>query len=354
MRALLLPFQLTSLLFVAFNAVLLAMFGSLGRSIDPASILLTYLLLSWLNKYAFALLDEAANGRSQAPVASVEMLGPFNDARVWVHPALAGGVWLLTTLVSPAQGVAILAVAALLWPLSLAALAISPRMIDTLNPVVLWQVLRGLGGRYGLLVLATVCTGLAISLLLNVQGWVLPRHLAMELLLLCFYAVVGGTLHQRRNALGFDPHQSPEREAHRIEQDRLQQRQSMLDEAYTAGKVRDLPRAAAVISRWLADEDPACLARDVEAIVTPAAHWPDERAACAVLRAVISHGLRVKQGTLALRAAEAALQRVPGFTPSTAAETLALAEFAQHTGRPRLAQTLRDNAGAQKRQREPI
>ena len=345
MRALLLPFQLTSLLFVALNAVLLAMFGSLGHSIHPLSILVTYLLLSWLNKYAFALLDEAANGRSEAPVASVEMLGPFNDARVWVHPALAGGVWLLTTLVSPAQGLALLAAAALLWPLSLAALAISPRMIDTLNPLVLWQVLRGLGRMYLLLVLATVGTGLAIGLLLHVQGWVLPRHLAMELLLLCFYAVVGGTLHQRRNALGFDPHQSPEREASRLEQDRLQQRQAMLDEAYTAGTVRDLPRAAAVISRWLADVDATCLARDAEAIVAQSSRWPDERAACAVLRAVIRHGLRVKQGALALRAAEAALQRVPGFTPSTAAETLALAEFAQQTGRPRLAQALRENAG---------
>jgi hypothetical protein len=344
-RALLLPFQLTSLLFVAVNGLLLSMFGSLGHSLHPLSILVTYLLLSWLNKYAFALLDEAANGRSEAPVASVEMLGPFTDARVWVHPALAGGVWLLTTLVSPVQGVAVLAVVALLWPLSLAALAISPRMIDTLNPLVLWQVLRGLGGMYLLLVLATVGTGLAIGLLLNGQGWVLPRHLAMELLLLCFYAVVGGALHHRRNALGFDPHQSPEREANRLEQDRLQRRQSMLDEAYTAGTVRDLPRAAAVISRWLADVDATCLARDAEAIVVQAAHWPDERAACAVLRAVISHGLRVKQGALALRAAETALQRVPGFTPSTAAETLALAEFAQQTGRPRLAQALRENAG---------
>ena len=109
--------------------------------------------------------------------------------------------------------------------------------------------------------------------------------------------------------------------------------------------MRDLPRAAAVISRWLADVDATCLARDAEAIVAQSSRWPDERAACAVLRAVIRHGLRVKQGALALRAAEAALQRVPGFTPSTAAETLALAEFAQQTGRPRLAQTLRENAG---------
>ena len=88
LRTLAMPLHFTSLAFLAVIVVLVVMGVQNIPSNIAVAIVLIFLSLSWLNKYAFALLDAAANGRREAPVASVEMLGPFNDMRVYVHPLL--------------------------------------------------------------------------------------------------------------------------------------------------------------------------------------------------------------------------------------------------------------------------
>jgi hypothetical protein len=90
--ALRLPFQMASLLFVALITIIMEVFGG-PPELKPFRLLLIYILLSWLNKYAFALLELAANGSRDAPVASAEMLGPFGDARAFIHPTLAAIRW---------------------------------------------------------------------------------------------------------------------------------------------------------------------------------------------------------------------------------------------------------------------
>ena len=85
LRALALPFQFTSLLFAAVLSCLLAFIASSPEVLVAPRLLGFYVLLSWLNKYAFALLDHAANGHVEAPVASVELLGPLGDLRAWVQ-----------------------------------------------------------------------------------------------------------------------------------------------------------------------------------------------------------------------------------------------------------------------------
>jgi len=68
------------------------------------------------------------------------MLEPFGGVRPWVHPVLAGGVLFLMCVV-PTPGRVITGVAALLlFTASLAALALTHRLIDAINPVALWRV----------------------------------------------------------------------------------------------------------------------------------------------------------------------------------------------------------------------
>jgi hypothetical protein len=348
LRALSLPFQLTSLLFVGFIALPLAFVSPVGGTIQPGAIIATYILLSWLNKYAFAVLDHAANGSEQAPVASVELLGPFGDWRAWVHPLLGCGVFVLSFFVQPVVSKLLALFALLLFPLSIGALAISHHPPDALNPLAWWRVLCALGSRYLLLLGAMALVVACAAALWQWPMWDVLRKAGIALLLLAYYALLGGTLHERRIELGFEPTRSPEREADADEQERQRQRQRCFDEVYTATRVREYLRAATQIDAWLGAQDNRHLWQDVHALIEHTASWPEARAMGAVLRAALTLCLRQKQPALALQVLDAILKRIADFAPLTLAETQELASFAQQTGRPRLAQTLRENFAARK------
>src|SRR5260221_14683176 len=119
------PFHLTSLLFVGLVATLLTLLWSVaGSTLVLVALVGTFFLVSWLNKYAFAHLEQAAHGVSEAPVASVEMLGPFGGVRPWVHPVLAVGLLLLMSVVQTQGRATAGSAALLLFPASVGVLAI--------------------------------------------------------------------------------------------------------------------------------------------------------------------------------------------------------------------------------------
>ena len=243
----------------------------------------------------------------------------------------------------PVPPILLLGVVLLLWPASLAALATSHRILDAVNPVALWQMLRGMGAWY-LLLLAAMAA--AAGLMLWLQQWPVSgftRSGLQALLLLCLYACVGGAIHERRVLLNFEPLNSPEREAERDEDERLAKRQRMLDAAFTATRSREPERATQLVSQWLAAADSRRAHGDVEAILEQAARWPQARAFGLIARAVMTQCLAARQLPLALMACEAALARLPQFAPDSADQTRQLAELARHSGRPRLAQTLLEN-----------
>jgi hypothetical protein len=342
LRALRLPFQMSSLLFVALTAVLMELLGG-PPLLSLMRLLPIYLLLSWLNKYAFALLELAANGSRHAPVASAEMLGPFGDPRAFIHPTLAAGIALTITFVdSPVADVAALCVAALM-PASFAALAASPNALDAFNPLMLARLIRGLGSWYLLLVAAVALCAATLWGLYYAPGPSILRFALAELLVLCTYAFIGGVIHHRRLELGFEPRNSPEREAERAEKERLARRQQTFDEIYNALRVREVARATNALEGWLAAHAGTALALDIDAFITQTASWNETRGLATLLRAVISHGLRTRQSGLALATAEAGIARLPGFTLETPLELEALAKHAFHGGRRRLAATLIDN-----------
>jgi hypothetical protein len=341
-RALRLPFQMASLLFVALIAIIMEAFGG-PPELKPFRLLVIYILLSWLNKYAFALLELAANGSREAPVASAEMLGPFGDARAFIHPTLAAGIALTVAFVSsPAADIGALVVG-LLMPASLATLAISPNALDSLNPLVLVRVMLGLGAWYLALLAAAAVCALLLWWLYDAPGPSLLRFTVAALLVLSLYAFVGGVIHHRRLELAFEPRNSPERIAERAEQARLARRQQAFDEIYGALRVREAARATAVLEAWLVANSGTRLALDVDAFIAQTATWTDPRGLAPLLRTVIAYGLRTRQGALSLGAAEAGIARLPGFTLEVPADLEALAKHARQAGRRRLAATLLDN-----------
>ena len=337
------PFHLTSLLFVGWSSLLLAFFASAGGATWVLAIVMAFFLLSWLNKYAFALLEHAADGLHDAPVATVEMLGPFGGLRPLVHVVLGGAVaiawWRLGSALGPWLG----ALALLLFPASLVALATSQRLVDALSPAALWHVMRGLGWCYWLLSAAIIVIGALAWLTVDLPLSNFPRFVVLELLFLCYYTLVGSCIHWRRGALQFEARFSPERQAARAEQERLQQRQRMLDEVYVAMQARDYARVSAHVVQWLGHTDNTRLRGDCEAILTQAATWPEQRGVLTVARTLIAQLLRARQLSLALATLEAARRHLPDCTPETEANLLELARYAQFAGQRQLALTLIDN-----------
>jgi hypothetical protein len=166
---------------------------------------------------------------------------------------------------------------------------------------------------------------------------------AVEMLLLLAYAAIGGVLYVRRRELGFEPRQSPERVAQREEEERRGVRQQFVDGLYKDLRVRESARAAASAARWLREAGPAQLKGDLHAILQAGVHWNEPREYPRFLRSLLPVLLELKQPMLAMSIVDAGLAAASGFAPATEAETVALVNYAQHTGRRRVAQTLLGN-----------
>ncbi len=346
LKALGMPFQMGSLLFVALSSLLLALVLAVGAGSIPTQLiglLAILLLMVWLTQFAFALIDDAANGVAETSAATAEMLSPIADPRCWVHPfliAVTGGVLFFNPGIPlwPA-----LAAAVVLFPASIGAIAISGRARDALNPVAMANVARGLGGYYALAVLWIGLCAVAAFIVNGSGMWSVLRIASLELLLLLVYAFIGGAVYLRRLDLGFEPKVSPERTEERLAQGRLQERQRMIDGLYRDVRVREPTRAIATVNQWLAAAAPTDLRSEVLAILAAGASWSEPRGFAQLLRGVIPQLLELRQLPLAFAAAEAGMGANPAFAPGAEPEAIALIRYAQATGRKRTAATLLAN-----------
>ncbi len=343
LKALRMPFQAASLLFVAMSALLLTLVTSVGSAIMPLALLAIFLLLVWLTQFAFALIDDAANGAQETAAATAEMLSPFGDPRCWVHPALAAAAALALFLRPEIPRLPVLIAGALLFPVSIGAIAISGRALDAVNPFALVRVLRGLGHYYPLAVLVTALCVLLGVLVAKSPLWSVLQFAALELLVLLAYAFIGGAVFVRRLDLGFEPRVSPERVEMRGEQEREAQRQRMIDGLYRDLRVREPARAIADARSWIEAASPQQLPGDVQAILDAGAHWSEPRGLQLLLRSLIPQLQALKQPTLAFAAVEAGLAAAPTFAPEQEDDAIAAIRYALQTGRKRVAATLLAN-----------
>jgi hypothetical protein len=288
LKVLAMPFQLTSLLFVAGSSLMLGLIlGSGNFATVLIGLAWLWISVTWLTSYAFRMIDDAANGVRKAAVADVDMINPFADARCWVHPVL--GLALAVALWSrPGIPLApVLLGVALLFPPSIAASAMSGEALDALNPRAIWRVVRGLGAWYAVMVLATaVCAALGVQIVrLFDPGW-LP-FAALELLLLVGYACIGGIVHLRRIELGFAPRFSPERTDEKAEQQRVVQRQKVFDEIFEQVRGRHGDRALELARQWLQPLAPHQRHVDLQALLDTGSRWKEEREFGRLLRSLL-------------------------------------------------------------------
>jgi hypothetical protein len=343
LKALGMPFHASSLLFVGTTSLILGLVLSVGGIAVMLAIPAMALLLIWFTQFTFTLIDDAVNGKKETATASVEMLSPWGDMRCWVHPVLTVLIGTALMLQPQIPRMPVLAACALLFPASLAAIALTGRATDALNPLALAKVMRGLAHYYVLAVLwVTLCV--ALGILVTKSGmWIFLQLAAQQLLLLLICAFIGGAVYIRRVELGFEPLVSPERVALREEQDMSAQRQRMIDTVFGEVRVRRQAEAFATVRQWLEKTPAHQLPGDVKALLGAGASWTEKRGFAFLLRDLVPLLISLRQPGLAFAAVEAGLAAAPGFTVESESAAVMMIRYALQTGRKRLAATLLAN-----------
>ena len=326
------PLYPASLLFVGLSGLLLALSANSGYlGVIPA-----IMLLSWLFKYGYVMLEHVAHGRLDAPVVSLEMLGPF-EPRPWVQLFLVVCVYSSVQWLGGHAAVVLSVAALLLFPATVGVLGTANHLIDAFNPLALWRILRGLSYYYLLILAVVAVVTLCAVYLASPALWPALRYALMELLILSAFSFIGGAIYARRGALNFEPRTSPERALAKVEATRRHDRQRLFDELYQCVNARQYQAVALPLHRWLQATDLSHLQEDVPAIAAAALNWHNPRGTTAVLRALITWLVDAGKPTEAVQTLRTAVERDADFSLTSESHTLALARSARTVGQPRLA-----------------
>ena len=234
LRHLALPLHAAPLLLVTIFAVLLrlAVYGGLLGL--PALLIIG----SWFFKYAFLLLDHAANGRPGAPVLSVEDANPLGEVRPLLYGAGAGVFYMATgalgSVVGPELVSGLRLLGLLVLPAIVATHSITGSFTEAISPATIIRVIWRLGAGYPLVLFVALACGWAGRAIVLDGGHLdlLLRIALLMLLWLAMFAVLGGLIHDRRLELGSEPEQSPERRECRDERDRERERDHFIDQVF--------------------------------------------------------------------------------------------------------------------------
>jgi hypothetical protein len=336
LRVLLVPFHPTNLLMVGIFSALLTFCLSMGFY----GWFGAWFLQVWVLKYCYVLVERLANGATEPPVMDTDMLSPL-EIRPWVQAILLfGGGWLCYR-VGGTVGI-VLAVAMLaLLPATVAILGFGESPWKAVNPVAWFQVVRGLGPYYLLLLIALLACAGVFMLLARVNLWALLENAILLWCAVAFFSLVGACLFLRRQHLGFEPSRSPERAAARAEAERLKLRARMIDDVFQLVRIGKHVDATAPLANWLRDTDAEHVSKDACHVAEQALRWETPAALNPIGSTLIRHLMRFGRPDAALSVFEVLRTRAPNFTMDSAPDLRTLAEYADSLGREGLAQSMR-------------
>jgi hypothetical protein len=336
LRVLLVPFHPTSLILVAIVATLLSFFGSAGMFGMLGSVILQI----WVVKYGYALIEHIADGATEPPVMSMEMLSP-SEIRPWLQVGLIVLGVVACKAIGGDAGLALGAVLILLLPASVAVLGLGEAYHQAVNPLMLFRVIRGLG-LYYFAILSSFPVYLGLMYVLTSLGiWNPLWYAAVLICEISFFSLIGGCLYLRRNQIGLEPSRSPERAAAREEREREQLRARMVDEVFQQVRIGKHVEASRPLARWLSGLDGETAARDARHIAGQMLGWGSDPALNTLGSTLVRHLLRAGRPDAALGTFEKLRQHAPAVTLDSADDLRALAEYADSIGRGELASSLR-------------
>jgi hypothetical protein len=340
LRYLGLPLHAAPMLLVLAFAVLLRLALHAGLLGLPALLIIG----SWFFKYAFLMLDHAAQGRPGAPVLAAEDANPLGEMRPLMY-GLGTGVFYMATaavgkITSPDLVSAMRLLGLVALPAVLATHTITGSFSESLHPATIVGVVRRLGSSYlVVLCVALACGWAGRAIVLDGAHLAYLLRIALLMLLwLALFAVLGGAIHLRRLELGFDPEQSPEKRERRDERDRDRDRDRFLDQVFAEYRAGGRGNPWATIhARATRSPNPMV---EYAWIHERVANWPRQSLADRVAQELLPLLLASNRHSEALRIARMRLQANTQFHPLTSDSLLRLAELARDAGDRRLARAL--------------
>src|SRR4051794_2519218 len=164
LRVLLVPFHVTSLIMVGVFSIVFGILDIAGFYGFIAGLLVQI----WVLKYCYVLIEHLADGASEPPVMSTDMLSPF-EVRPWVQLAILILGYVACHALGGAAAIFLAVLLLALLPASIAVLGVGEPFFQAVNPLMLYKLVRGLGPYY-LLILASIPLYLGILAALGTLG----------------------------------------------------------------------------------------------------------------------------------------------------------------------------------------
>ncbi len=209
---------------------------------------LLIILLSWTFKYGFVMFDTVSRGFAEPPVLSLEMVNPANEQRPLGMLAIVLVFYAATSSlqnwIGPVAAGALRMLGLLLLPASIVTLAVTCRLLDAVNPRILVMFVLRLGRDYVLLLMVIAAIAVLNVFVTALGLWPAIARMLDLYALFAVFSLMGGIVYERREALGVDAWEAPERTAARDERAERRAFDRDLDAIYSH------VRAGAIDEAW--------------------------------------------------------------------------------------------------------
>jgi hypothetical protein len=353
LRYLLLPLRTASLMVIVIFGVLLTFAEHAGIFGIPMLVIIG----SWFFKYGFALMDDVVDGRPEPPVLSSEMVNPLEQRPLGTFFILIVFYFVTAALRGWVGGTVVLVLRLLLLsvvPAMVAAMSVTGRFVDALNPVAVFGIIVRIPAAYAKLLLGIGALWIIPTWLASAPGHSLATGWDLESLLpgaglagngllagmlgqmlfmylwIATFVCIGGTLYECRDELGIEAAESPQRKAARANAELERRRDKMWDRVYAEVRGGALANARETVRKMIAEaQEPIEACRWLYVRATAAA---DQRLANYLAQLTLARLLDARATGQALDMVRERLAVAPNFRPLTSAQVLRLAQLARDAG----------------------
>lgn len=291
------------------------------------------ILPSWFFKYCYLVLEKTALGIKEPPPLEMMMLNPFDELRPLKQLMILSGAGILLSLcytLGELAGVVMTALAIMLFPASIAVLAVTHSAIQAINPVLLVRITLVLGTAYiGLWLLIGASLAALYFVVESGIGLLLTLAFILYLFILLFH-VIGTTLYEKRGDLGLEVFHSPDKTRAEDQRLELKTHQRFLDLAYGD---KGLDARSATFRELIGYIDGSADPLATHAWFHQELGQLDHKRLYRLhAERYLERLMSADQPLQALSVARDALQRIPGFRPESPRSTLRLAQLARERG----------------------
>jgi len=299
---------------------------------------LGFILISWFFKYSFVLLDSAAEGATEPPVLSVEMINPVNEQRPFVLLLLAIAIFFLSDTASywfgPVTGSLAGFTAVAIIPAIVAVQGATGSVLQSFNPFMVTGLIARLRGDYVLILICILLlAGLSRAVVASPWSAELPAVLRIALLMyfwLAAYALIGGVLFTRRWDIGLDSAYAPEQKEARDNRELERERNLKIDRIYAQWRGGSKANAWKTVTALIDSSDQPL--EELRWLHERAGRWPDPGLANRLARELLPKLLVAKCFSEALGVVQARVKTDPNFRTANSSDLLTLVRLARDAG----------------------